>query len=687
VFDGTDNGSNGWMDVGVRATGGGTFTVLTPRQPILPVPYALFATSASNLLGSLAATQIVGSLPSSLVSGAYSSTVNFVSGANTFAGAFAGNGASLTNLNAANLAGGAIASPLLSGSYSNTVNFLNGSNTFAGAFAGNGASLTNLNAANLAGGAIASPLLSGSYSNTVNFLNGSNTFAGTFAGNGASLTNLNAANLASGTVADARLSSNVALLNQNQTFTGTNLFIGTNKFNGASTFTGTTSLVGTNNLTGTNTLLGGNLLSGINTMAGTNVLSGTNLFTGASVLVGANTLAGTNTFAGVSTFNSTTIFTGTNTFTASNTFAGPGNYIGVNTFTNFGNSFVGSFFGNGLVGWQAVSGTSQQAVRDNGYMLTSVGFTTVTLPSSPLNSVDIVRLSGAGPGGWRAVGNSGQTIIGNFASYSNCFPVELQNGSYTGVAASADGVHMFAVGATGFTGVYASANSGVTWSLIPAVNLNGFYLSVACSANGRIVYAEPTGTSTAIMKSTDGGTTWAATGPTATGNAISCTADGSKVFTTDYACSGNGTYLTRLTGTTISFSTNAGSTWFNLPNAPANISCVAASSDCTRLVAGVSGSAGGLLYASANQGLTWSALTVTNQIWSGAWMSPDGTKLAASATTSGVIGGGVFYGTVIPQPNTISTNVIGSQGSAVELQYIGNNQFVPVGSTGLLWAN
>ena len=33
-------------------------------------------------------------------------------------------------------------------------------------------------------------------------------------------------NLTSGTVADARLSANVALLNTNQTFTGSNIFTG-----------------------------------------------------------------------------------------------------------------------------------------------------------------------------------------------------------------------------------------------------------------------------------------------------------------------------------------------------------------------------------------------------------------------------------------------------------------------------
>ena len=40
------------------------------------------------------------------------------------------------------------------------------------------------------------------------------------------------------------------------------------------------------------------------------------------------------------------------------------------------------------------------------------------------------------------------------------------------------------------------------------------------------------------------------------------------------------------------------------------------------------------------------------------------------------------------QPNVLTTNGIsGSQGSAVELQYLGNGQFMPVSSTGVIWAN
>jgi len=173
----------------------------------------------------------------------------------------------------------------------------------------------------------------------------------------------------------------------------------------------------------------------------------------------------------------------------------------------------------------------------------------------------------------------------------------------------------------------------------------------------------------------------------ATGTFIGCSADGSKVFTSNIACSGNGAYLARLAGGVISVSTNAGAGWAVIPAAPAaNLSCLAASSDCTRLVAGVTN---GLLYASANRGATWTALTTTNQFWSSAWLSADGSKLAATVNKIGSIEGGIFCCIMSAQPNTTSTNstICGSQGSAVELQYIGNNQFMPVSFSGLLWAN
>jgi hypothetical protein len=532
VFNGTSNGSNDWLDIAVRPTGTTSFTPLVPRQPILPVPYALFATSASNLLGTLQATQLVGTALSSLISG--------------------------------------------------------------------------------------------TYSNTVNFVNGTNTFAGMFSGNGVGLTNLNASYLATGTVADARLPADVALLGQNQVFTGSNAF------------------------------------------------------------------AGPATFAGPNAFNGAVTFTGPNTFT------GTGTYTGVNTFTNNGNYFIGSFFGNGLVGWLPLAATSTNAMRDAGYLTLNASLSTVTLPTTASLSVgDIVRVSGGGGGGWLVKENTGQWVIGNLAAYRNCYlSTPLVGTACYGVAAAADGLRMYAVGVqtpssgSGINGIQASSDGGQTWTL-QLGGLTGSWYSVACSADGKIVYAQKYGGGT-IQMSTDGGYTWANSSYSTTGGEIACSADGSKVFaanTTSYACSGNGTYVAELSGNKLWYSINGGSAWTQITTVPSGtLGCLGASSDCTRMVLGVSN---GLLYASSNLGANWTSLTISNQFWSGAWMSPDGTKLAAAASTSGGLVGGVFTASVTPRPNTISTNstICGSQGSAVELQHVGNGQFIPVGSSGVLWAN
>ena len=501
-FDaGVFTGANFWLQITVRTNGNGAFTPLAPRQPLLPVPYAIFANTASNLLGSIATTQLNGTLPSSQISGNYSSAVTFS--------------------------------------------------------------------------------------------NNANHFIGTFGGDGSILSKLNASQLASGTVADARLSANVALLNTNQTFTGSNYFTGFN------TFTGTNS------------------------------------------------------------------------------------YSGVNTFTNLGNSFSGSFFGNGLVGWIPVNGTATNAVHDTGYVLLSSSLTTVTLPATAsLSAGDIVRVSGAGGGGWLVKENPGQIIFGNLTSYTNSFsPMLPSGGDYRGVAASVDGTRVYAVG--NFNGVLASSDSGRTYGLVG--NISGFYQSVACSADGTVVYVAPN-PSGSIQKSINSGASWSASG--ASGATVACTADGSILFPgNNIACSGKGTYLGKVSGGVITISTNGGSTFNVTVTAPAaGVTCLGVSSDCTRLVAGVSS---GLLYASSNLGATWTPITTTNQAWSGAWISLDGSKFAGAVSTVGSFTGGIYTYNVSPQANTVSTNsaISGSQGSAVELQYVGSGQFMPVSSAGTIWAN
>jgi hypothetical protein len=102
-------------------------------------------------------------------------------------------------------------------------------NNAANSFSGDGAGLTALNASSLSTGTVADARLSGnvalrSANQTFTGQNTLNNAANSFTGSGAGLTGLNASSVSSGTLADTRLSANVALLNANQTFTGSNTF-------------------------------------------------------------------------------------------------------------------------------------------------------------------------------------------------------------------------------------------------------------------------------------------------------------------------------------------------------------------------------------------------------------------------------------------------------------------------------
>jgi len=96
IFD----GRNYWLVIAARTNGAGTFTTLNPRQPLLPSPYAIFSGAASNLLGTLPAGQVSGTLgaaqlPASVVT-------NGASGLN-LTGSFAGNGSGLVGVFTTNL--------------------------------------------------------------------------------------------------------------------------------------------------------------------------------------------------------------------------------------------------------------------------------------------------------------------------------------------------------------------------------------------------------------------------------------------------------------------------------------------------------------------------------------------------------------------------------------------------------
>ena len=97
-----------WLELDVRTNGSGAFTLLLPRQPLLPMPYAIMANTASNLLGTLPAAQLSGTVPANQLSGTVplaqlpaSVLTNNASGVNlngTFSGNVNGNGAGLTGV-------------------------------------------------------------------------------------------------------------------------------------------------------------------------------------------------------------------------------------------------------------------------------------------------------------------------------------------------------------------------------------------------------------------------------------------------------------------------------------------------------------------------------------------------------------------------------------------------------------
>jgi hypothetical protein len=71
-------GTNYWLEVDVRTNGAGVFTPLSPVQAITPAPYAVFANTASNVLGTIPLAQ----LPSGILTN-NASSVTFASSVTT----------------------------------------------------------------------------------------------------------------------------------------------------------------------------------------------------------------------------------------------------------------------------------------------------------------------------------------------------------------------------------------------------------------------------------------------------------------------------------------------------------------------------------------------------------------------------------------------------------------------------
>ena len=591
----------------------------------------------------------------------------------------------------------------------------------------NGSAITNLNASQLAAGTV--PLGQLPSALVTNNETGV-TLTGTFSGGGGGLTNLNTANL-TGTIADARLSANVALLNANQSFTGTNLFsqrVGIGTANpGQLLQVGDTNTLGSQGMirlgsrspTNANYRIwdigvpqtGGDL-SGVGYSF---VINDTLLGTAPQFLIHWGT-----GLVGIGRTNPATALDVNGTVTATS-FTGNGGGL-----TNVPGALV----------WQTVAGTSQTAAPNQAYLLTNNAQVTVTLPASP-NLGDVVRVSGAGVGGWRIAQNAGQIILagnlpGNPAGVGWIGRATILN--WYGVASSSDGTKLVAVDYN--NGIWTSTDAGVSWTQRAGI---GFLRAVASSADGtKLVAVVDSGL---IYTSSDSGATWAARGSSLVWRSVASSADGTKLVAAVY-------------GGQIWTSTNSGTNW-TAHGGNINWISVASSADGTKLVAGVNGgqiytsidggtnwtthldaetwnvassadgvklvaaSAGGPIYTSSDSGTNWTA-HASSQGWWAVASSADGSKLVAvvqpgqiwTSTDSGVtwaahstsqnwqavtssadgtrlvaaIYDGQIY-TSVPSTTVGATGYLtGGQYGAIELQYIGNGQFIPLSHEGTISA-
>ena len=210
-----------------------------------------------------------------------------------------------------------------------------------------------------------------------------------------------------------------------------------------------------------------------------------------------------------------------------------------------------------------------------------------------------------------------------------------------GVASSADGSKLVAIGANTPTGaVHSSTNSGVNWTPIPAP-IHKAWGAIASSADGTKLVAVPA--FSPIYTSTNSGATWRTTStPSLWWTSVASSADGTKLFA---AVGGVGD----IKGP-IYRSLDSGNTWTQTSAPIDGWSSLASSADGTKVVAAVGkGLITGSIYTSTNSGDTWTSNSVPIQFWNSVTSSADGNKLAAV-----VLHGGIYTLQTPPEPPTIT---------------------------------
>jgi hypothetical protein len=350
-----------------------------------------------------------------------------------------------------------------------------------------------------------------------------------------------------------------------------------------------------------------------------------------------------------------------------------------------GVTLSGTFNGNGAgltnlivagtLPWQTVTGASQQAQSNTGYLVTNAAPVTIALPTSP-NVGDIVSVSGVGSGGWQIFQNG---------SYSNNF---LFSGSETNVTLNPGTYEITASGAQGGSGVDYGGGDGAEmeaqFNFATATNLTlmvgGSGGTGSGGGGGGGSFVVNGSTPLVIAGGGGGGGLYNGGGG---GNTGSSGSSGSTSFFIAgaggtagngggggvYAGGGGGFYNGGFYG---DYSSGGGGSYLNGGTGGS------AGGDYNGSVGGYGGGGGGDYY-TAGGGGGYSG-GGGGDYYSGG--GGGGSFIASSATTVANLAGAQSGNgeVVIAQLPSFS----GNQNSAIELQYVGNGQWQPVNIVGII---
>jgi hypothetical protein len=330
--------------------------------------------------------------------------------------------------------------------------------------------------------------------------------------------------------------------------------------------------------------------------------------------------------------------------------------------------------------WSAVAssadGTKLVATVKGGQIYTSTDSGVTWIPrAGNLGSLNWSSVASSADG-TKLVATVGDKVsaTGNvYTSTDSGVTWNIQNGSgvreWVSVASSADGAKLVAAvyGSSGSPGAYVSANSGVTWTLTGGAS---FCSAVASSVDGtKLVATFSSATTQGIYTSANSGAAGSWLLRTNIGNwvAAASSADGNQL-------------IAAVTSGQLYISYNRGTNWTPVtPLASLPWTDVASSADGSRLAAVASS---GTVYISTDSGVTWAQhFGLPAASWTGVACSADGSQLVLVAN-----GNQIYTSSQGSTTTGVTGYLIGSQHSAIELIYTGNNLFLPLSHEGTIRA-